>query len=268
MLVPAEGQGTGDQPTAGPWARPRRLEARRRARRVLFPSSPGSTSPTRVLVMAVVDGPRRAAEIEPMIRQLGWQAWEEPAGFTADLLPVDEAIRRGLAGDGGRSSSRSRPTAWGRARPAQRARTRAAPRPGRPAAMSRDRRPRRGGGVAIAAGVGVDATTVGGTLDPRYNRPVPITGRVRSLRRPLRLDGRADASWSSRWARGGHRGGAHRRAGDRAGAFTSTRPSIALSASSRGTRDRGGEVLAPVPRRSRFARACWVVDTPGPSTAR
>src|SRR4029453_15473936 len=85
-------------------------------------------------VMAVADGPRRAAEIEPMVRQLAWQAWERRRGFAADLLGVDDAIRRALGSEGGPFvlsglgerpgggsaplSPRSRRTARGRALPA------------------------------------------------------------------------------------------------------------------------------------------------------
>ena len=68
----------------------------------IFPVQPWLDIPaTGFSVMAVADGPRRAAEIEPAIRQLAWQAWEERRAFTADLLPVDEAIRRALAQAGG-----------------------------------------------------------------------------------------------------------------------------------------------------------------------
>ena len=103
MLVPAEGQGTRDQPMAGLMAEAKRLEARPGVLAVsLFPVQPWLDIPdTGFSVMAVADGRRRAAEIEPMVRQLAWQAWESRRRFAVDLLPVDEAIRRALAADGG-----------------------------------------------------------------------------------------------------------------------------------------------------------------------
>ena len=71
MLVPAEGQGTSNQPMAGLMAEAKRLSPPASRRSPVPRSSRGSTSPTPGFsVMAVADGPRRAAEIEPMIRQL------------------------------------------------------------------------------------------------------------------------------------------------------------------------------------------------------
>ena len=74
--------------------------------------------------MAVADGRRRPAEIAPMVRQLAWQAWESRRRFAVTLLPVDEAIRRALAAEGGpfilspldqgRGGGRKRTTVGGR----------------------------------------------------------------------------------------------------------------------------------------------------------
>src|SRR5262249_26296046 len=134
-------------------------------------------------VMAVADGSRRAAEIEPMVRQLAWQAWERRRSFAAHLLTVDEAIHQVLAGDGGPFVLSESADSTGPGPPgdtphvlerllARRARE--------PCLVTVADAP--AVAHAIAAGVGAEiATTVGGTLDPRYNRPVPIAGRVRIL---------------------------------------------------------------------------------------
>ena len=97
------GPGHQDQPMAGLMAEAKRLQARPGVLAVsLFPVQPWLDIPdTGFSVMAVADGPRRAAEIEPMVRQLAWQAWERRRSFAADLLTVDDAIRQALAAEGG-----------------------------------------------------------------------------------------------------------------------------------------------------------------------
>ena len=185
MLVPAEGQGTGSQPMAGLMAEAKRLQGRPGVLAVsLFPVQPWLDIPdTGFSVMAVADGPRRAAEIEPMVRQLAWQAWERRRGFAADLLTVDEAIHRALAAEGGPFVLSESADSTGSGSPGDGAhmlerllalevRDRCLVTVVDAPAVAR----------AIAAGVGADVTTtLGGTLDPRYNRPVPVTGRVRIL---------------------------------------------------------------------------------------
>ena len=185
MLVPAEGQGTGDQPMAGLMAEAKRLEARPGVLAVsIFPVQPWLDIPdTGFSVMAVADGLRRAAEIEPMVRQLAWQAWESRRRFAVDLLPVDEAIRRALAAEGGPFVLSESADSTGSGSPGDSAHV-------LERLLALDVRERCLVTVvdapavarAIAAGVGADvSTTVGGTLDPRYNRPVRLTGRVRIL---------------------------------------------------------------------------------------
>ena len=196
-------------------AEAKRLEARPGVLAVsLFPVQPWLDIPdTGFSVMAVADGPRRAAEIEPMVRQLAWQAWERRRSFAADLLPVDEAIRRALA-------ARGRPVRPLRVRGQhgvglprrQRPRPRAAPRPGRPGALPRDRR-RRPGGRACHRGRRRRRRDHDGR---RHARPALQPSRAdhragpHPLRRPLRLDGQEDRSASSsRWgARRSSRSGA------------------------------------------------------------
>src|SRR5204863_9304926 len=51
--------------------------------------------------VAVVDGPEHAAEAERRARALARAAWDARHRFDAQLLEVDEAIRRALALEGG-----------------------------------------------------------------------------------------------------------------------------------------------------------------------
>jgi microcystin degradation protein MlrC len=185
MLVPAEGQGTDDEPMAGLMAEAKRLQTRPGVLAVsLFPVQPWLDIPdTGFSVMAVADGPRRAAEIEPMLRQLAWQAWERRRSFTADLLTVDDAIRQALEADGGPFLLSESADSTGSGSPGDGAHILE-----RLLALGVQARclvtvvDAPAVAHAIAAGVGADvSTTVGGTLDPRYNRPVPIRGRVRIL---------------------------------------------------------------------------------------
>jgi microcystin degradation protein MlrC len=276
MLVPAEGQGTDDQPMAGLMAEAKRLQARPGVLAVsLFPVQPWLDIPdTGFCVMAVADGSRRAAEIEPMVRQLAWQAWERRRSFAANLLTVDEAIHQALAGDGGPFVLSESADSTGSGSPGDSAhvlerllalRVRApclvtvvdAP------AVAR----------AIAAGVGSEiATTVGGTLDPRYNRPVPIAGRVRIL-----SDGRFVSSDKKSAGVEFHMGRAAVIEVGRIAVLATERPAFTFDPAlyrSVGLEPRDAKIVvvkSPLQFHDGyggFARACWVVDTPGPSTAR
>jgi microcystin degradation protein MlrC len=276
MLVPAEGQGTSDQPMAGLMAEAKRLQARPGVLAVsLFPVQPWLDIPeTGFTVMAVADGPRRAAEIEPMVRQLAWQAWERRRGFAADLLGVDDAIRRALGSEGGPFVLSESADSTGSGSPGDsvhvlerllalgvrdRCLTTVVDAP----AVAR----------AIAAGVGADvATTVGGTLDPRYNRPVPLAGRVRIL-----SDGRFVSSDKKSAGVEFHMGRAAVIEVGRIAVLATERPAFTFDPAlyrSVGLEPRDAKIVvvkSPLQFRDGYgdiARSCWVVDTPGPSTAR
>src|SRR5262245_37875531 len=276
MLVPAEGQGTGDQPMAGLMAEAKRLQERPGVLAVsLFPVQPWlDIAETGFSVVAVADGARRAAEIEPMVRQLAWQAWEQRRAFAADLLTVDETIRRALAGDGGPFVLSESADSTGSGSPgdsvhvlehllAGGVRERCLVTVVDAPAVAR----------AIAAGVGADvATAVGGTLDPRYNRPVAITGRVRIL-----SDGRFISSDKKSAGVEFHMGRAAVIEVGRIAVLVTERPAFTFDPAlyrSVGLEPRDVKIVvvkSPLQFRDgfgSFARACWVVDTPGPSTAR
>ena len=276
MLVPAEGQGTEDQPMAGLMAEAKRLQARPGVLAVsLFPVQPWLDIPeTGFSVMAVADGPRRAAEIEPMVRQLAWQAWEHRRRFAANLLTVDEAIQRALASEGGPFVLSESADSTGSGSPGDSAHVLE-----RLLALE-IREPCLVTVVdapvvarAIAAGVGADiATTVGGTLDPRYNRPVPVAGRVRIL-----SDGRFVSSDKKSAGVEFHMGRAAVIEVGRISVLATERPAFTFDPAlyrAVGLEPRDAKIVvvkSPLQFRDGyggFARACWVVDTPGPSTAR
>jgi microcystin degradation protein MlrC len=276
MLVPAEGQGTSSQPMAGLMAEAKRLQARPGVLAVsLFPVQPWLDIPdTGFSVMAVADGPRRATEIEPMIRQLAWQAWERRRGFAADLLSVDDAIRQALASEGGPFILSESADSTGSGSPGDSAHV-------LERLLALDVRERCLVTVvdapavarAIAAGVGAEvATTVGGTLDPRYNRPVPLTGRVRIL-----SDGRYISSDKKSLGVEFQMGRAAVIEVGRIAVLATERPAFTFDPAlyrSVGLEPRDAKIVvvkSPLQFRDGygdFARACWVVDTPGPSTAR
>jgi microcystin degradation protein MlrC len=276
MLVPAEGQGTGDQPMAGLMAEAKRLQARPGVLAVsLFPVQPWLDIPdTGFCVTAVADGLRRATEIEPMVRQLAWQAWERRRAFAADLLTVDEAIRRALASDGGPFVLSESADSTGSGSPGDSVHVLArllaldVREPGLVTVVDAPAVAR-----AIAAGVGAEiATTVGGTLDPRYNRPVPINGRVRIL-----SDGRFVSSDKKSAGVEFHMGRAAVVEVGRISVLATERPAFTFDPAlyrSVGLEPRDAKIVvvkSPLQFRDGyggFARACWVVDTPGPSTAR
>ena len=245
----------------GLMAEAKRLQARPGVLAVsLFPVQPWLDIPdTGFSVMAVADGPRRAAEIEPMIRQLAWQAWERRRGFAADLLTVDDAIRRALAAEGGPFILSESADSTGSGSPGDSAHV-------LERLLALDVRERCLVTVvdapavarAIAAGVGRGGDHHRG----RHARPAlqPAGPAHRAgpdpLRRPLHLVGQEVARRRvPDGARGRHRGRAHRHPGDRAArvhlrprALPLRRPRAA------GREDRGGEVAAPVPRRLRRLR--------------
>jgi microcystin degradation protein MlrC len=116
------------------------------------------------------------------------------------------------------------------------------------------------------------ATTVGGTLDPRYNRPVPIAGRVRIL-----SDGRFVSSDKKSAGVEFHMGRAAVIEVGRIAVLATERPAFTFDPAlyrSVGLEPRDAKIVvvkSPLQFRDGyggFARACWVVDTPGPSTAR
>jgi microcystin degradation protein MlrC len=276
MLVPAEGQGTQDQPMAGLMAEAKRLQGRPGVLAVsLFPVQPWLDIPdTGFSVMAVADGPRRAAEIEPMVRQLAWQAWEQRRSFVADLLTVDEAIHRALAAEGGPFILSESADSTGSGSPGDGAHilerllalgvtARCLVTVVDAPAVAR----------AMAAGVGADVTTtVGGTLDPRYNRRVPIAGRVRIL-----SDGRYVSSDKKSLGVELQMGRAAVIEIGRIAVLATERPAFTFDPAlyrSVGLEPRDAKIVgvkSPLQFRDGygdFARACWVVDTPGPSTAR
>jgi microcystin degradation protein MlrC len=276
MLVPAEGQGTDDEPMAGLMAEAKRLQARPGVLAVsLFPVQPWLDIPdTGFSVMAVADGPRRAAEIEPMLRQLAWQAWERRRRFAADLLTVDDAIRRALDAEGGPFILSESADSTGSGSPGDGAHILE-----RLLALGVQARclvtvvDAPAVAHAIAAGVGADvSTTVGGTLDPRYNRPVPIRGRVRIL-----SDGRYVSSDKKTLGVEFQMGRAAVIEVGRIAVLATERPAFTFDPAlyrSVGLEPRDAKIVAvksPLQFRDGyggFARACWVVDTPGPSTAR
>ena len=276
MLVPAEGQGTDDQPMAGLMTEAKRLQGRPGVLAVsLFPVQPWlDIAETGFSVVAVADGSRRAAEIEPMVRQLAWQAWERRRAFTANLLTVDEAIHRALASEGGPFVLSESADSTGSGSPGDGAhvlerllalgvRERCLVTVVDAPAVAR----------AIAAGVGAEVVaTVGGTLDPRYNRPVPVSGRVRIL-----SDGRFISSDKKTAGVEFQMGRAAVIEVGSVAVLVTTRPAFTFDPAlyrSVGLEPRDAKIVvvkSPLQFRDGYgdiARACWVVDTPGPSTAR
>ena len=275
MLVPAEGMGTADQPMAGLMAEAKRLEARPGVLAVsLFPVQPWLDVPgTGFSVVAVADGARRATEIEPVVRELAWKAWEARRAFRASLLVVDDAIRRALAEEGGPFVLSESADSTGSGSPgdsvallerllALGVRERCLVTVVDPPAVAR----------AIEAGVGHEVTVpVGGRLDPRWSHPVTITGRVRIL-----SDGRF--IFSDQKARGteGSMGRAAVIEVGRTSVLVTERPVFSFDPAfyrSVGLEPRDAKIVgvkSPLQFRDgygAFARALWVVDTPGPSTA-
>ena len=276
MVVPAEGMGTGAQPMADLLADAKRLEARPGLLSVsLFPVQPWLDIPlTGFSVVVVADGPKRAEEIEPVARELAWRAWEARHAFRADLLPVDEAIRRALQADGGPFVLSESADSTGSGSPGDGAhvlerllaldvRERCLVPVVDQAAVAR----------AIEAGVGTEVSvSVGGRLDPRYNRPVAITGRVHIL-----SDGRFVGSDQKSRGTEGRMGRAAVIEVGTISVLVTERPAFTVDPAffrSVGLEPREAKIVvvkSPLQFRDgygAFAAALWVVDTPGPSTAR
>jgi microcystin degradation protein MlrC len=276
MLVPAEGMGTADQPMVSLLAEAKRLEARPGILSVsLLPVQPWLDIPgTGFSVLAVVDGPARSAEVEPAVRQLAWRAWESRRQFRADLLDVDEAVRRALALPAGPAVLSESADSTGSGSPgdgvAVLSRLLALPVRERclatvvdPAAVAR----------ALEAGVGQDVTVpVGGARDARYSTPVTLAGRVRTL-----SDGRF--TFSDRKSRGaeGQMGRAAVIEAGRVAVLVTERPAFTFDPAlyrAVGLEPADARIVvvkSPLQFRDGYAamaRALWVVDTPGPSTAR
>jgi microcystin degradation protein MlrC len=273
MLVPAEGMGTADQPMAGLMAEAKRLEGRPGVLAVsLFPVQPWLDVPgTGFSVVAVADGARRAAEIEPVVRELAWKALEARRAFRASLSPSTTPSARPGGGRRPPSSRVRRQHRVGLAGRLDRllerllalgVRERCLVTVVDPPAVAR----------AIEAGVGHEVTVpVGGRLDPRWSHPVTITGRVRIL-----SDGRF--TFSDQKARGteGSMGRAAVIEVGRTSVLVTERPVFSFDPAfyrSVGLEPRDAKIVgvkSPLQFRDgygTFARALWVVDTPGPSTA-
>jgi microcystin degradation protein MlrC len=209
-----------------------------------------------------------------MVRQLAWQAWERRRSFAADLLTVDEAIRRALAAEGGPFILSESADSTGSGSPGDSAHVLE-----RLLALGVEARclvtvvDAPAVARAIAAGVGADVTvTVGGTLDPRYNRPVSIAGRVRIL-----SDGRYISSDKKSLGVEFQMGRAAVIEAGRIAVLATERPAFTFDPAlyrSVGLEPRDAKIVvvkSPLQFRDGYgdiARACWVVDTPGPSTAR
>jgi microcystin degradation protein MlrC len=222
----------------------------------------------------VADGRQRAEEVAPVVRGLAWRAWEARGRFRADLVPVDEAIRRALEAEGGPFVLSESADSTGSGSPGDGAhvlerllalgvRARCLVPVVDAAAVAR----------AIETGVGRDVSlSVGGGLDPRYGRPVAITGRVHIL-----SDGRFVASDQKSRGTEGRMG---RAAVIEVGAISvlvTERPAFTVDPAlfrSVGLEPREAKIVvvkSPLQFRDgygAFARGLWVVDTPGPSTAR
>jgi microcystin degradation protein MlrC len=276
MLVPAEGMATAGEPMASLLADAKALETRPGVLAVsLFPVQPWLDVPrTGFCVMAVADGHARASEIEPMVRQLAWRAWESRARFRAELLEVDDAIRRALAAEGGPFILSESADSTGSGSPGDSAHLLErllALRVGERCLVTVVDAP--AVGRALAAGIGAElATTVGGTLDPRYNRPVAVSGRIRLL-----SDGRFTSSDKKSAGVEFQMGRAAVIECGRIAVLVTERPAFTVDPAfyrSVGLEPRDAKIVgvkSPLQFRDGYgglARACWVIDTPGPSTAR
>jgi microcystin degradation protein MlrC len=240
----------------------------------LFPVQPWLDIPEMGFsVVVVVDGAARAATAEQRARDLALRVWDARHRFDAQLLEVDDAIGRALAGEGGPYILSESADGTGAGSPGDSVavleRLLALGVTARclvsvvdaPAAQA-----------AIVAGVGSEVeVSVGGTLDPRYTRPLRIRGRVRLL-----FDGRYIFTGSEFTGTEGNMGpAAVVQVGSisvlvmsqptftidpafyRAVGLEPTYAKIVVVKSALQFRDNYGH----------FAAEQWVVDTPGPSTA-
>ncbi len=275
MIVPAEGMGTRDEPMAGLMAEAKRWErAPGMLSTSLFAVQPWlDVSDIGFSVVAVADGEQRALQAEGEARELALKAWAARHRFNAELLEVDEAIRRALVLDGGPVILSESADGTGAGSPgdsvavlerllalgvAERCLVSVVD----PPAVA----------AAFAAGVGGEVnTTVGGRLDPRYSTPVPIRGRVRLL-----FDGDFVFTGSEFTGTAGHMG---RTAVIQVGSIAilaMERPVMTIDPAyyrAAGLEPREAKIVvvkSALQFRDNygpFARAMWVVDTPGASTA-
>ncbi len=223
--------------------------------------------------LAVVDGPERAPSASEALRRIVRTAWEARHRFDAELLDVDDAIRRALALDGGPIVLSESADGTGAGSPGDSAAVLA-----RLLALGVQERclvsvvDAPAVAAAIAAGVGTEITVpVGGTLDPRYSTPVEITGRVRVI-----SDGRFVFSGSEFTGTEGRMGRAAVIQAGSISVLVMEQPAFTIDPAyyrSVGLEPRDAKIVvvkSALQFRDNygpFAREMWVVDTSGPSTA-
>lgn len=275
MIVPAEGGATRDQPMAGLLAAAKQLERQPGVLSAsLFPVQPWMDLPdTGFSAVVVVDGAARAARAEEEARALARQAWEARHQFRVELLPVDEAIQRALALDGGPVVLSESADGTGAGSPgdsvavlqrllALGVKERCLVSVVDPPAVAK----------AMAAGVGSTVTvSVGGALDPRYSTPVQITGRVRTL-----FDGRFVFTGPEFTGTEGNMGRAAVIQTGSIFVLAMEQPTFTIDPAyyrAVGLEPREAKIVVVKSALQfrdgygPFARAMWLVDTPGPSTA-
>ncbi len=274
MIVPAEGMGTSDQPMAGLMADAKALERRPGVLSTsLFAVQPWLDIPDiGFSAIAVVDGDD-PGNVAAELRRIVERAWQARHAFDAELLPVDEAIARALALDAGPAILSESADGTGAGSPGdsaavlERLLALGVTEPclacvvDAPAVEA-----------AIRAGVGSDVSlTVGGTLDPRYARPVPLSGRVRLL-----SDGRFLFTGSEFTGTEGRMGRAAVIQVGSISVLAMEQPTFTIDPAfyrSVGLEPRAARIVvvkSALQFRDNygpFARAMWVVDTPGASTA-
>ncbi|MBV9354602.1 MAG: M81 family metallopeptidase [Chloroflexi bacterium] len=185
IVVPAEGMGTSDQPMADLMAWAKDLERQPGVLSTsLFAVQPWLDVPDLgFAVVVVTDGLERAHRAAAPAREIAASAWSRRHEFDAELLSVDDGIARGLAVQRGPVVLSESADGTGAGSPGDSAavlerllaldvQARCLVSVVDPPAVAE----------VFAAGVGADvALSVGGAIDPRYNRPVPLRGRVRLL---------------------------------------------------------------------------------------
>lgn len=275
MIVPAEGMSTRDGPMADLLADAKRVERKPGILSTsLFAVQPWlDVYDTGFSAVVIADGPARAPDAEMEARALATRAWELRRRFDAPLLDVDDAIHRALATDGGPIILSESADGISAGSPgdsvavlerllALRVAERCLVCVVDPPAVA----------SAIGAGVGSEITVpVGGTLDPRYSAPVVITGRVRLL-----SDGRFVFLGTEFTGTETSMGPAAVIEVGSISVLVMGRPVFTIDPSfyrSVGLEPRDAKIVvvkSALQFRDNygpFARAMWVVDTPGPSTA-
>jgi microcystin degradation protein MlrC len=276
MVVPAESMGTRDRPMADLMAEAKRLEAQAGVLSAsLFAVQPWLDVPhLGFSAVVVVDGSDRATFAEAEARRLAAAGWARRREFVVELLEVDEAIRRALSIEGGPVVLSESADGTGAGSPgdsaavlerllALRVHARCLASVVDPAAVAK----------VFSAGVGHEVTiAVGGALDPRYNHPVSLSGRVRLL-----SDGRfvyAGKEFTGEEGSMGRSAVLETPSGiavlvQERPVFT-TDPSYYRSVGLEPSQAKIVVVKSALQFRDGygdFARGMWVVDTPGPSTA-